>query len=369
MKYFIITGEASGDLHGAKLAESIYDIDSSAEIKGIGSHHMINAGVEIVMSSETINVMGFWEVFKKLGTINNFLKNTKKHILREKPDALILIDFAGFNLRIAKWAKKNNIPVYYYISPKLWAWNSGRAKQIKENVHRMYVIFPFEVDFYQKYGVEAQYVGNPILDRITQDVSNKIKGDYILLLPGSREQEIKFILPNMLQALNNFTNQEIIIGKASNVKQEWIDEIIKNFATASIKNKLSVKNDQTYQLLKKAKVAIVTSGTATLETALHYTPQIVCYITNPVSYAIAKRLAKVDYISLVNLILDKPLIPELIQDAATPPSIAKHLTELLKPENSIAQVNGYDELWTIIGNPGAARNTARDIFTDLTTEK
>ena len=369
MKYFIITGEASGDLHGAKLAESLYSLDPSAIIQGIGSHNMINVGVEIVMSSETINVMGFWEVFKKLGTINKFLKTTKKYISRFKPDALILIDFAGFNLRIAKWAKKNDIPVYYYISPKLWAWNSGRAKQIKENVHRMYVIFPFEVDFYKKYDVEAKYVGNPILDRITHDVSNKIKEDFILLLPGSREQEIKSILPNMLQALKDFSGHEIIIGKASNVKQEWIDEIIKNFAPASIRGNLSVQNDRTYELLKKAKVAIVTSGTATLETALHYTPQIVCYITNPISYSIAKRLANVKYISLVNLILNKPLIPELIQDAASPPSIAKHLSDLLKSENSIAQVKGYDELWSIIGSPGAARNTAENIFADLNNKQ
>lgn len=365
MKYFIITGEASGDLHGSKLAESLSGIDGNAVIKGIGAENMEKSGVEIVKSSHEINIMGFWEVLKKLNRIRIFLRSVKVEILNFQPNALILIDFGGFNLRIAKWAKKNNIKVFYYISPKLWAWNSGRARQIKQNVFRMYVIFPFEVEFYKKYGVNALYVGNPILDRIGRDDSNKIKQNYILLLPGSREQEIKFILPNMLQALKNFNTEKFIIAKAANVKKEWIDEAIKNFAPNYIKTNISVVNNQTYDLLKNAKAALVTSGTATLETALHYTPQIVCYIANPISYHIAKRVINTKYISLVNLILNKPLVPELIQDAANPESISEHLSELLKPENLAIQKEGYDELWSLIGTPGAAHTTANDIYNQL----
>lgn len=365
MKYFILTGEASGDLHGAKLAESIYHLDLDATIQGIGAGKMEKQGVEIVKYSHEINIMGFWEVLTKLSTVKKFFSFTTDYLSKWKPDALILIDFGGFNLRMAKWAKNNGIKVFYYISPKLWAWNQKRAYKVQKYVDKMYVIFPFEVDFYKNYDVEAIYVGNPLLDRIERDDHNKIKENYILLLPGSRKQEINSILPNMLRALAEFPEERFKIAKADNLDLALLENHLKAFCPKEILPNIEIVSDSTYELIKKAKAAMVTSGTATLETALHYTPQVVCYITNPVSYWIGKKVIKVKYISLVNLILQKGLVKELIQDESSPLHIASELKQLLDEDYRNKMIKGYDELWSIVGEAGASEKTAKDIVSTL----
>lgn len=365
MKYFILTGEASGDLHGAKLAESIFRLDDDAVIQGIGADKMEKQGVDIVKYSHEINIMGFWEVLTKLATVKKFFNFTTEYLASWKPDALVLVDFGGFNLRIAKWAKKNNIKVFYYISPKLWAWNQKRAYKIQKYVDKMYVILPFEVEFYKQFDVEAIYVGNPLLDRIQRDENNKNKDNFILLLPGSRVQEINSILPNMLRALADFPNEKFKIAKADNLEANLLENHLNTFCPKEIQPNIEIVPDSTYELIKKAKAAIVTSGTATLETALHYTPQVVCYITNPISYWIGKKVIKVKYISLVNLILQKGLVKELIQGESSPLHIASELKQLLDENYRNKMIKGYDELWSIVGEAGASEKTARDIVSTL----
>jgi len=355
MKYYIIAGEASGDLHGSNLIKELKKLDAAAEIRCWGGDLMQQSGAHLVKHYRDLAFMGFAEVVKNLGTILKNLKFCKEDILRFKPDALILIDYPGFNLRIAKWAKQNELKVIYYISPQVWAWKENRVKQMKKNIDKMIVIIPFEKEYFKnKWNWNVEYVGHPLAEETER---HKAQGSSIrfadkpivALLPGSRKQEIAKKLPIMLKVSKFFPGYQFIIAEAPSVE----DEFYKNF-TKSFSNVSAVKN-QTYTLLSQAKAALVTSGTATLETALFGVPEVVCYKGSTISYQIAKRVIKVKYISLVNLIMDRLVVKELIQNDLTVHNLKHELQELLKNEKRINEIKkDYSELKRILSEGGNA---------------
>ena len=318
MKYFIIAGEASGDLHGSNLVKAMKQEQPNAEIVCWGGDLMETAGAKLLQHYSRTSFMGFFEVIQNLKTILNAIKDCKKDIEQEQPNVLILIDFPGFNFRIAEWAKKNlNLKIIYYISPQLWAWKEGRIKKIKRDIDRLFVILPFEKDFYKKHQYEVEFVGHPLLD-VTEDYPKSInfKTDHqlderkiIALLPGSRKQEIEKMLGEMLQMVTLFPNFQFVIAAAPSQTLDFYKTLIPLTAINNVK----IIANQTYDILQHSHAALVTSGTATLETALFEVPQVVCYKGNPISYHIAKRLVNIKYISLVNLIMDKLVVTELIQ--------------------------------------------------------
>ena len=355
MKYYIIAGEASGDLHGSNLIKELKNLDASADIRCWGGDLMEQAGGHVVKHYRDLAFMGFAEVLKNLGTIFKNLKFCKEDILQFKPDALILIDYPGFNLRIAKWAKQHGLKVIYYISPQVWAWKENRVKQMKQNIDKMIIIIPFEKDFFKnKWNWEAEYVGHPLAEVIEkykeQGTRHKISDKPIVaLLPGSRKQEIAKKLPVMLEVSKFFPDHQFIVAEAPSVENEFYQNFTKSFSNVS-----AVKN-QTYELLSQAKVALVTSGTATLETALFGVPEVVCYKGSPLSYQIAKRVIKVNYISLVNLIMDKFVVKELIQNDLTVENLKNELNQLLTNEKRIAEIKqDYAELKKILSEGGNA---------------
>ncbi len=357
MKYYIIAGEASGDLHASNLMKALSAADPQASYRVWGGDLMKAAGGELIKHYRDLAFMGFVEVVQNLGTILKNIQFCKKDILGYQPDVLILVDYPGFNLRIAQWAKKQNLRVFYYISPQIWAWNTKRVHKIKRDVDRMFVILPFEKDFYKKYGVEVDFVGHPLLDVIkdrsidpafkTQTGSKPI----IALLPGSRKQEINKMLQEMLSVVDDFPEYQFIIAGAPAIEEAFYQNILKKF-----KSPVKLIHNQTYDLLQSAEAALVTSGTATLETGLFKVPQVVCYRGSSLSYQIAKRLVKVDYISLVNLILDRPLVQELIQDDFNPENLKRALKEVL--ENREIYRKGYQQLIEKLGNSGASNRAA-----------
>ena len=381
MKYYIIAGEASGDLHGSNLIKELKKLDLSANIRGWGGDLMQQAGATLVKHYRDLAFMGFVEVVANLRTILQNLRFCKEDILRFKPDALILIDYPGFNLRIAKWAKeqkmftKDGAKVIYYISPQVWAWKENRVKEMKKNIDKMIVIIPFEKDYYKnKWDWDVEYVGHPLVEVIT---NQKIEGrrpksdlqavisdkPIVALLPGSRKQEIAKKLPIMLEVSKYFPDYQFVVGEAPSVA----DEFYKNF-TKSYSNVTAVKN-QTYDLLGQAKAALVTSGTATLETALFGVPEVVCYKGSPISYQIAKRIIKVKYISMVNLILDKLAVKELIQNDLTVGNLQRELHEILVNEERIKAIkDDYAELKRILGEGGNAAAKAAKSIVDLLSE-
>jgi len=359
MKYYIIAGEASGDLHGSNLIKELKKLDEAADIRCWGGDLMQQAGAHLVKHYRDLAFMGFAEVVKNLGTILKNLKFCKEDILQFKPDALILIDYPGFNLRIAKWAKQQGLfiegggKVIYYISPQVWAWKENRVKEMKKDIDKMIVIIPFEKDYFKnKWNWNVEYVGHPLAEEIerhkVQDTSSKFSGKPIVaLLPGSRKQEIAKKLPIMLEVSKFFPGYQFIVAEAPSVE----DEFYRNF-TKPYSNVSAVKN-QTYDLLSQAKAAAVTSGTATLETALFGVPEIVCYKGSPISYQIAKRVIKVKYISLVNLIMDRLVVKELIQNDLTVENLRHELHELLTNEKRIAEIKkDYGELKGILSEGG-----------------
>jgi lipid-A-disaccharide synthase len=364
MKYYIIAGEASGDLHGSNLIKELKKIDQKAIIRCWGGDKMEEAGGELVKHYRDLAFMGFAEVLKNLGTILQNLKFCKQDILQFTPDAVILIDYPGFNLRIAKWAKQQGIKVIYYISPQVWAWKENRVKQMKENIDKMIVIIPFERDYFtNKWNWEVEYVGHPLVEEIerhkAQGTSHKLSDKPIVgLLPGSRKQEIAQKLPIMLAVSRFFPALQFIVAEAPSVEDEFYQQFTKNYSNVS-----AVKN-QTYGLLMQAKAALVTSGTATLETALFGVPQVVCYKGSPVSYEIAKRVIKVKYIAMVNLIMDKPVVKELIQKDLTVENLKHELHELLTNESRITQIKrDYAELRTMLSHgDNASAKAAKSIF-------
>lgn len=365
MKIYIIAGEASGDLHASNLVKALLVRNPKHEIRGWGGDMMSAAGVQVVKHYRELAFMGFTEVVMNLRTILNNLESCKTDIAEWKPDLVILVDYPGFNLRIAPFAKKIGIPVVYYISPQLWAWKEGRVKIIRASVDKMLCILPFEKAWYKERGVEAAYVGHPLLDALEEypfrsdfRTSNKLdERSIIALLPGSRKQEIKIKLPIMLEATKQWqADYQLVVAAAPGQTPSFYEPFLKNYGARMVQG-------QTYDLLKNAQFAIVTSGTATLETALIGTPELVVYKGNPISYQIGKRLVKVKYISLVNLILDHPLLAELIQNDCNPAQIHAELLKLKQPDRLQEIRAGFEKLKSILGNAGASARAAHEIET------
>lgn len=364
MKLYIIAGEASGDLHAANLLLELRKLVPELEVRAWGGDKMEAAGATIVKHYRDLAFMGFSEVILNLRTILRNLDFCKADILAFQPDAIILVDYPGFNLRIAKFAHEAGIPTTYYISPQLWAWKAGRVKQIKAYVDQMLCILPFEPDWYARHGVTAQYVGHPLLDALQvypfndqfRQESGLDQRPVIALLPGSRKQEIKVKLPIMLAAVAEFSpDYQIVVAAAPSQDLSFYQKIIGQAPAQIVAGK-------TYDLLKTATAAVVTSGTATLETALIGTPEVVVYKGSPISYAIGKRLVKVKYISLVNLILDRPLLTELIQHDCNPEKIAEELKLLLQGQRREELRQAFIELRQLLGEAGASAKAAAAIY-------
>ena len=358
MKIYIIAGEDSGDLHAGNLIRELQSRKSQISFRGVGGGHMEQAGTQLVAHIRDINFMGFWEVIKNLRTIRALFKTVKADIQSWQPDAVILVDYPGFNLRIARFIHDLGIRVFYYISPQVWAWKKGRVKTIKAYVDRMFVILPFEKEFYAREGVEVDFVGHPLLDVIEN--TNKEPGPrpIIALLPGSRKQEIKRMLPVMLKMIPRFPEHEFVIAGAPSQDQSFYDPMIQDMHVRLVMN-------QTYEVLRQAQYALVTSGTATLETALFRVPEVVCYKGGNLSYQIGKRLVKVDYISLVNLILGREAVRELIQHDFTPDQLEAALRKLMDAQHQIQLQQDYQDLWEKLGSTGASKRTARLILESL----
>jgi lipid-A-disaccharide synthase len=359
MKLYVIAGEASGDLHGSNLIKALKRQRAGLECRAWGGDLMLEAGAEVVKHYRDLAFMGFVEVLKNLRTILGNLDFCKKDILAYRPDALVLIDYPGFNLRIAKWAKKQGIRVLYYISPQVWAWHKSRVHDIRRDVDAMLVILPFEQAFYKDYGVETQFVGHPLLDAlqgVVQKVSEGKASRQVTLLPGSRKQEIQKILPAMLAASQHFPQFDFVIAAASGMSDEFLRPYLAKFP------EVKVQRGNTYMQLKKSRAALVKSGTSTLETALIGVPQVVCYAGNPISYVIAKSLVTIKYISLVNLVLDRPLVKELIQGELTEANVATALRHILEEGSADELREGYTELRQKLGGPGASARAAAAII-------
>lgn len=367
MKYYLISGEASGDLHASNLVKALHKEDPQADVRAWGGDLTAAAGATLVKHYRDLAFMGFLEVVKHLGTILNNIKWCKQDIEAFQPDVLILVDYPGFNLRIARWAHQQGIKVFYYISPQLWAWHSSRVHQIRKTVDRMYVILPFEKEFYAGYQVEVDFVGHPLLDVIDNRPRNEQfrteealgSRPLIALLPGSRRQEIQRMLGVMLQTVADFPNYRFVIAGAPSIEKDFYREIIARSLRAEDAAQLSIVQNRTYDLLQHAEAALVTSGTATLETGLFGVPQVVCYSGSPLSYWIARRLVNVKYISLVNLIVDRPLVKELIQDQLNPSNLKLALQELLDPAQREKYQAGYQELRIRLGEAGASARAAK----------
>lgn len=362
MKLYLIAGEASGDLHGSNLIKALHQQEPELACRAWGGDLMQQAGATVVKHYRDLAFMGFVEVAKNLKTILRNIAVCKQDILEYKPDAIVLIDYPGFNLRIAKWAHQQGIKVIYYISPQIWAWHQSRVHQIRRDVDLMLVILPFERAFYQKFGMEAVFVGHPLLDAVLQmQVQGEIIADislphrYIALLPGSRKQEVQRILPKMLEVVPDFPDYEFVIAAAASLP----DEVYAPFL-AGAPNVRIIRN-KTYPILQQAKAALVKSGTSTLEAALFNVPQVVCYTGNSLSYQIAKRLVKVKYISLVNLVADKPLVCELIQQDLNRANLQRELAKILHPESVKTLQEGYNELRMLLGAGGASARAAGEI--------
>jgi lipid-A-disaccharide synthase len=360
MKYYLIAGERSGDLHGANLYKEIRKRDPDAQAMGIGGGYMFDAGVKLSYNYEELALIGFFEILEKLGAIRAALKRVKKELVEQRPDVLILIDYGGFNKRVAAFAKQLGIRVFYYISPKIWAWNVNRAYKIKRFVDKMFVILPFEKDFYKKFDYEVDYVGNPVLDAIAGFVPNPnfISQNHledkpiIAVLPGSRSKEIESTLFRMLSILPAFPGHQFVVAGVDNYPSKYYEQFRRN-------GRVHIVYEQTYDLLSRAEVAIVTSGTATLETALFKVPQVVVYRVNFISYYVIRMLIKVKFISLVNLIAGREVVKELIQDDFSPANLRQELQAIQMGEpGRIEILQGYDEIAKKIGKPGASAKTA-----------
>lgn len=369
MKYYIIAGEASGDLHGSNLMKSLFEEDPQSEIRFWGGDLMERVGGTLVKHYRELAFMGFAEVIQNLGTILRNISICKKDIEAFAPDAIIFIDYPGFNMRIAKWAKKKGIPTHYYISPQIWAWKENRIKAIKRDVDHMYVILPFEKDFYEKkHGFPVQFVGHPLIDavaqyRATADPQFKERHQLderpiIALLPGSRKQEITRLLSEMLTVVPNFAHFQFVIAGAPSQDFEFYRQFLVN------KNVVFISNE-TYGLLNVAYAALVTSGTATLETALFKVPQVVLYKASPISYQIAKRIITLKFISLVNLIMDREVVKELVQNDCNKKRIHEEFTKIIQDQGRTKMLQNYDILIDKLGGEGASKLTAQLINKNL----
>ncbi len=374
MRYYIIAGEASGDLHGSNLMRSLGKLDPDADFRYWGGDLMAGEGGTLVQHFRKASFMGFWEVIRNIGTVLSGLRMCKRDILRYRPDALILIDYPGFNLRMARFASGKGIKVFYYISPKVWAWNQSRVKIIKRYVDHMLTIFPFETTFYNRFGYKVDYVGNPLLDAIgnrsyrDEDFErfterNRLSGKpLIAMLAGSRIQEIDNCLPVMVSVMDQYTDYQFVIAGAPS-----IDPATYRKYTG---DKIAVLYDQTYAILQHATAALVVSGTATLEAALLGAPQVVCYRGSALSYQIAKRFVKIKYISLVNLIMEKEVVKELIQDDLNSEKLRAEIDKLLFDRDyRNSMLDDMAELKKRLGEPGASERAAGKVVEYLDQNK
>ena len=371
-KYYIIAGEASGDLHGANLIKEIKKLDSNAAFRCWGGDLMEEEGVELVKHYRDLAFMGFLEVIRNIRTILRNMKFSKKDILDYKPDAVIFIDYPGFNLRIAEFVHQNKIPTLYYVSPQVWAWKQSRVEKIKKVVDKMFVILPFEKDFYKKFDYDVSFVGHPLIDAIEQFKEKAISKQafcekyglnekpIIALLPGSRSQEIEKKLPIMLSVVLKYEEYQFVIAGAPSRSNEY-------YAPFLAKENVHVVVNDTYNLLNTSHAALVTSGTATLETALFKVPQVVCYKSSAFSYRIAKLLIgkRIKFISLVNLIVGKEIVKELIQSKLTEINLKKELGVILSTEGRENMVKEYQLLEDKCGGTGASFNTANEMLKTL----
>ena len=369
MKYYLIAGEASGDLHGANLMRALQQIDPKAEFRFWGGDRMEAVGGKLVKHYRDLAFMGFWEVVTNLRTILRNIDFCKRDITQFQPNVLIFIDYPGFNMRIAKWAKQRRIPTHYYISPQIWAWKENRIKAIKRDVDAMYVILPFEKDFYEgKHGYPVHFVGHPLLDAIAarKEVSEEVfkiengldQRPIIALLPGSRKQEIAKMLSVMLSVVGSYHEYQFVIAGAPSQEYDFYKQFIKEENVHFVSGK-------TYDLLAHSYAALVTSGTATLETALLNVPEVVCYRGNWISYQIAKRVISLKYISLVNLIMDAPVVSELIQGDLCTRNLKAELNKLLDSDYREKVFKDYQALREKLGNEGASERTAQAIYDSL----
>lgn len=368
MKYYIISGEASGDLHGSNLVRALRAEDPSAQIRAWGGDLMQAAGADIVRHYRDLAFMGFVEVARNLPTILGNLRFCKRDIEAFDPDAVILIDYPGFNLRIASWCRKKGYKTFYYISPQVWAWKEARVKSIRKNVDHMLVILPFEQDFYRRHHYAVDYVGHPLLDALArrepvlEDDFRRQQGlderPVVALLPGSRVQEIRAMLPVMVRMAEEFPQYQFVVAATPAQSPEMYRQIIAGRDVKTV-------TDRTYDLLSISHAALVTSGTATLETALLGVPQVVCYKGSPISYFIGRMVVKVPFISLVNLIAGREVVRELIQGAMNREELVRELRKILSGENRERMLSDYRALRHLLGDGGASRRAAELIVNRL----
>jgi lipid-A-disaccharide synthase len=369
MRYYIIAGERSGDLHGSNLIKALKKKDDNPVFRCVGGEYMQEAGAELVLHYKRMAFMGFFEVFLYFRRIWKRLNFCKKDILGFHPDVVILIDFGGFNLRIASYLRKQGIRVFYYISPKVWAWYTSRAKKIKRDVDRMFVILPFEKDFYQQFDFQVDYVGNPVVDAVKSHkpdnsflTDNKIynREQYIALLPGSRKQELESILPNFIDLANSMKDTQFIMGGIKSIPNRF-------YAGADQAPNITIVYDRTYDVLAYARAAVVTSGTATLETALWDIPQVVVYRSNSrLSMFIGRMLIKIKFISLVNLIAGREVVKELIQKDLSREHLNAEVNRLLNDETYRNRIlTDYAEINNLLGNEPVSEKAADLMFNYL----
>ncbi|PKP37247.1 MAG: lipid-A-disaccharide synthase [Bacteroidetes bacterium HGW-Bacteroidetes-14] len=370
MRYYIIAGEASGDLHGSNLMKSLKDADSEAQFRFWGGDLMKECGGEMVKHYKETAVMGFIEVIAKITSITENLRYCREDILNWKPDIVILIDYPGFNLRIAKFAKENAIKVYYYIAPKVWARGEGRIEKIRKYTDRLYIIFPFEEDYFRKRSVNALYFGNPLLDSIAgHPAMSETKEEFLLrnslddkpclaLLAGSRKHEIKYLIPRFREFENDFQEYNLLLAGAPSVEKEFYEKLLAG-------SRITLLFGETYSILKHSAAAAISSGTASLEAAIIGTPQVVCYGMNPVTAALARLVIKVKYVSLVNLILDMPLVKELLQGDCTPQKISAELKNIIRGRERTRITSGYKRLRKILGGEGASEKVAKSMIREF----
>ena len=365
LKLYFVAGERSGDLHGGNLIAALKKRSPDLVCQGFGGDQMERSGMRITSHYRELAFMGFAEVLSNLGTISKKIRQCKQEIIDFRPDAVVLIDYAGFNLRIAKFARKNGYKVFWYISPKVWAWNQSRAKKLKANIDRMFVILPFETEFFRKFDWNVEYVGNPVLDavkahRVDEEFldRNKFTSDepLVALLPGSRKQELKTIVPLMARVAKNMPATKFAVATVNNLDQQ-LYQPLKELTNVSF------VQGETYDLLSYANAAIVTSGTATLETALFRVPQVVVYKTSFLSYMIAKNLIRVPFISLVNLIAGREVVKEMIQQKANATDVSAELSLLLTDQQYREKMlEGYKEIWNTLYTGSASENAANLIL-------
>lgn len=367
MKYYIIAGEASGDLHASNLMKALKARDPQADFRCWGGDLMEQAGGDIVKHYRELAFMGFWEVFANLNTIFRNMRICQVDMLLYEPDAVILVDYPGFNLRMAKFAKEQGFKVIYYISPQIWAWKKGRIKKIKKYVDEMMVILPFEEEFYAKNGMKVHYVGHPLLDAVSKDLHDSQEvldfrrqhgmddREIVALLPGSRKQEISAILPQMLKMIPLFPQYQFVVSVVEWQSRSLYEKFLK-------KSDVKTVSGSAYPLLANAKAAVVASGTATLETAMIGTPQVVCYAGSELSYIIAKQLISgIHFISLPNLIMDKQVVTELIQHDFNTFHLRKELEKITGDEAYLATLKeDYRQLYALLGD-GSASAKAADV--------